>query len=73
MNIAVEVGNSYNTRGGWVVFIYALVDGNPAGFCKNPATDQMAPLMGIWNKEGQCIKRGDSTDESSTAPYDIID
>jgi len=73
-NNQIKLGRRYKTRGGWEAFIYTFINGNPEGWCKDTISGKEEPMMGTWNENtGKCIKRGDSTNEEITKPYDIID
>jgi hypothetical protein len=71
--LKLQIGHKYQTKGGWTAFISAKINGNPEGWCIDPIFGKEEPFGGVWDENtGECLKRGDSTDKQTTAPYDII-
>ena len=72
IELKLQLGHKYQTRGGWTAFISTVINGHPQGWCKDSFGHE-EPLMGTWDENtGVCLKRGDSKDKQITAPYDIL-
>lgn len=69
----VTTGQRFTTKGGWTAFISTCVNGNPQGWCKDRFGNEESS-MGTWDENtGKCLKRGDSTEQLNTEPFDLVE